>query len=52
MQALTYLTAYLYEYDEYHAKEISMCKSLGARLAFEMADEAMQVMTGYGFMME
>jgi len=25
---------------------------LGARLAFEVADEAMQIMGGYGYMME
>ncbi len=52
VQALTYLTAYRYDHGEYPAKEISMCKLLGARLAFEVADEAMQIMGGYGYMME
>ncbi len=52
VQALTYLTAYRYDRGEYPAKEISMCKLLGARLAFEVADEAMQIMGGYGYMME
>ncbi len=52
VQALTYLTAYRYDHGEYPAKEISMCKLLAARLAFEVADEAMQIMGGYGYMME
>ncbi len=51
-RSLTYLTAWRYDHGEYPVKEISMAKLLATRVAFEVADEAMQIMGGYGYMME
>ncbi len=52
VKALTYLTARRYDRGEYPVKEISMAKLMSTRAAFRVADEAMQVMGGYGYMME
>jgi alkylation response protein AidB-like acyl-CoA dehydrogenase len=51
-QALIYQTAWRFDHGEYPVKEISMCKLMGAQVAFEVADECMQFMGGYGYMME
>jgi alkylation response protein AidB-like acyl-CoA dehydrogenase len=51
-QALTYLCAWKYDNGEYPVKEISMAKLMCAQVACEVADEAMQFMGGYGYMME
>jgi acyl-CoA dehydrogenase len=51
-QALTYLTAWRYDRGEYPVKEISMAKLMATRVGFEVTDEAMQIMGGYGYMME
>lgn len=52
VQALTYQTAWRYDHGEYPVKEISMAKLMATRVAFDAADEAMQLMGGYGYMME
>ncbi len=52
VQALTYQTAWRYDRGEYPVKEISMAKLMATRVAFDAADEAMQLMGGYGYMME
>jgi alkylation response protein AidB-like acyl-CoA dehydrogenase len=51
-QALTYLTAWRYDRGEYPVKEISMAKLMATRVGFEVTDEVMQIMGGYGYMME
>ncbi len=51
-QALIYLTAWKVDQGEYPVKEISMAKLMSAQVAFEVADEALQFMGGYGYMME
>ncbi|RJP26776.1 MAG: acyl-CoA dehydrogenase [Actinobacteria bacterium] len=51
-EALTYLCAWKVDQGEYPVKEISMAKLIGAQVAYEVADEAMQFMGGYGYMME
>jgi len=51
-QALIYLTAWKVDQGEYPVKEISMAKLISAQVACEVADEALQFMGGYGYMME
>ncbi|MDY6794419.1 MAG: acyl-CoA dehydrogenase family protein [Actinomycetota bacterium] len=51
-QSLVYLCAWKYDNGEYPVKEISMAKLMTAQVAFKVADEAMQFMGGYGYMME
>jgi alkylation response protein AidB-like acyl-CoA dehydrogenase len=51
-KALSYQTAWRYDHGEYPVKEISMAKLIGTQVAFRVTDEAMQVMGGYGYMME
>lgn len=51
-QALVYLCAWKYDRGEYPVKEISMAKLIAAQVACEVADEALQFMGGYGYMME
>ena len=51
-EALTYLCAWKVDQGEYPVKEISMAKLLSAQVAFKVADECMQFMGGYGYMME
>jgi alkylation response protein AidB-like acyl-CoA dehydrogenase len=51
-EALIYLCAWKVEQGEYPVKEISMAKLISAQVAFEVADECMQFMGGYGYMME
>ena len=51
-QSLVYICAWKYDRGEYPVKEISMAKLMAAQVAFEIADEALQFMGGYGYMME
>ena len=52
VKSLTYLTARKYDKGEYPVKEISMAKLMSTQVAFRVTDEAMQIMGGYGYMME
>ncbi len=52
LQNLIYVTAWRFDHGEYPVKEISMAKLLGAQLAFEVADYALQIFGGYGYMNE
>ncbi len=49
---LTYHVAWLYDNGEYPVKEISMSKLFATEVAFKVADEAMQIHGGYGYMMD
>ena len=51
-KSLAYVTAWRYDKGEYPVKEISMAKLIGTRVAFQVTDEALQIMGGYGYMME
>ena len=51
-EAFLYLTAWKVNNGEYPVKEISMLKLMSALVAFEVSDECMQFMGGYGYMME
>lgn len=48
----TYHVAWLYDNGEYPVKEISMSKLFATEVAFKVADEAMQIHGGYGYMMD
>jgi acyl-CoA dehydrogenase len=52
VKSLTYLTAWKYDRGEYPVKEISMAKLMSTQVAFRVTDEALQIMGGYGYMME
>jgi len=52
VKSLTYLTAWKYDKGEYPVKEISMAKLMSTQVAFRVTDEALQIMGGYGYMME
>ncbi len=49
---LAYITAWRYDHGEYPVKEVSMAKLVGTRAAFQVTDEAMRIMGGYGYIME
>ena len=49
---LSYYTAGLIQAGEFPAREIAMAKLFATRMANRMADEAMQLHGGYGYMME
>jgi acyl-CoA dehydrogenase len=52
-QALVYQTAWKFDNSDMPpVREISSCKLITAKLAFDVADECMQFMGGYGYMME
>jgi alkylation response protein AidB-like acyl-CoA dehydrogenase len=51
-EALNYICAWKFDNGEYPVKEISMAKLFSAQVAYEVADEALQFMGGYGYMME
>ncbi len=51
-QAFLYSTAWKVNNGEFPAGEISMLKLISSQVACEVADEAMQFMGGYGYMME
>jgi acyl-CoA dehydrogenase len=52
VKSLAYLTAWKYDKGEYPVKEISMAKLMSTQVAFRVTDEALQIMGGYGYMME
>ena len=52
VKSLTYLSAWKYDRGEYPVKEISMAKLMSTQVAFRVTDEALQIMGGYGYMME
>lgn len=49
---LTYYCAWLFQNGEYPVKEISMAKLLAAQVGGRVADAALQIYGGYGYMME
>lgn len=52
VKCLVYCTAWKFDQKQYPVKEISMAKLLAAQLAFDVTDEAIQIMGGHGYMME
>lgn len=52
MRQFTYNVALQFQQGEYPVKEISMVKLLSAQMAFRVADQALQIHGGYGYMME
>ncbi len=51
-KALVYATAWRWQNGEYPVKEISMAKLFAAEVAYRVADEALQIHGGAGYMME
>lgn len=49
---LVYATVWKVTHGEYPVKEISMCKLVAAQVACRVADAALQIHGGYGYMME
>jgi alkylation response protein AidB-like acyl-CoA dehydrogenase len=49
---LVYSTARKFAAGEYPVKEISMAKLVGAQVGYRVADAALQIHGGYGYMME
>ncbi len=49
---LVYATARKFAAGEYPVKEISMAKLIGAQVSYRVADMALQIYGGYGYMME
>lgn len=49
---LVYSTARLYAAGQYPVREIAMAKLICARMSFQVADAALQIHGGYGYMME
>ena len=49
---LTYFCAWLFHSGDYPVKEISMAKLLSAQVGCRVADAALQIHGGYGYMME
>ncbi len=49
---LVYSTARKFASGEYPVKEISICKLVGAQVGYRVADAALQIHGGYGYMME
>jgi citronellyl-CoA dehydrogenase len=52
LRELIYYTAYRWNQGEYVVREISMAKLLSGKIAFEVANQCMQVFGGYGYSME
>ena len=52
VQALVYQTAKHWDEGEYPVREISQAKLLATQLACEVADEAIQILGGHGYMSE
>ena len=52
VQSLVYTTAWQLDHGGYPTTEVSAAKLLAAQLMFDVADEGMQFMGGYGYMME
>jgi alkylation response protein AidB-like acyl-CoA dehydrogenase len=51
-KALTYATAWRFANGEYPVREITMAKLNSSRVACEVADDALQIFGGYGYMKE
>jgi len=51
-RAMVYACAWRWEHGEYPVKEISMAKLLAGEVAYKVADEALQIHGGAGYMME
>lgn len=52
MRQFTYNVAWQFQQGEYPVKEISMVKFMSAQMAFRVADHALQIHGGYGYIME
>jgi len=52
VQAFVYQTAKLWDQGEYPVREISQAKLLATQVACEVADEAIQILGGHGYMRE
>ncbi len=52
VQAFVYQTAKLWDEGEYPVREISQAKLLATQVACEVADEAIQILGGHGYMRE
>ena len=52
VRALTYETCAHWNRGEYPVREISQCKLLSAQVACEVADDAIQILGGHGYMAE
>jgi alkylation response protein AidB-like acyl-CoA dehydrogenase len=52
VRAFVYETARRWDQGEYAVREISQAKLLATRLAVDVADEAIQILGGYGYMRE
>jgi alkylation response protein AidB-like acyl-CoA dehydrogenase len=51
-RALTYETCTRWDRGEYPVREISQCKLVSAQVACEVADDAIQILGGHGYMAE
>lgn len=49
MRSFVYVTARRYQQGDYPAAEIAMCKLVAARAAFDIVDEMLQILGGYGY---
>lgn len=49
LRTFVYVTAQRYQNGEYPATEIAMCKLTAARAGFNIVDEVLQVLAGYGY---
>jgi alkylation response protein AidB-like acyl-CoA dehydrogenase len=49
---LVYATAYKWDKGEYPVKEISMAKLVASKVACDVADDAIQILGGYGYIRE
>jgi alkylation response protein AidB-like acyl-CoA dehydrogenase len=52
IRAFVYETCARWDAGEYPVREISQCKLLSAQLAVEVADDAIQILGGHGYMSE
>jgi alkylation response protein AidB-like acyl-CoA dehydrogenase len=52
VRALVYETCARWDAGEYPVREISQCKLLSAQVAVEVADDAIQILGGHGYMSE
>ena len=52
VRALVYETCASWDRGEYPVREISQCKLLSSQVAVEVADDAIQILGGHGYMAE
>jgi alkylation response protein AidB-like acyl-CoA dehydrogenase len=52
IRALVYETCSAWDRGEYPVREISQCKLLASQVAVEVADDAIQILGGHGYMAE